>query len=253
MIKQLTPLTAIAMALLAAPAMAQTGHIGAAYSSNDDDDTEVSSYVVEGAAAFAFSDAFGAQIDGSIGQVEYEDEGDGYWDINAHLFYTMGALRVGGVFGSSEIDTGGIAPAATYWGVEGQYWFDRFVLSGSAIWGDGEGMISPDIEFNNYDINGDFYLTDNLVIGGTYGVGNIETPGGDSDTTSYGINGEWQLSSLPLSFQAGFQHWELDVIDYETDVLSVGLRWNWGGSVIERDRAGVRNTPTNLVSRYIGF
>ena len=114
-------------------------------------------------------------------------------------------------------------------------------------------MISPDIEYNNYDLNGDFYITDNFVVGATYGVGSLENAGGEADTTNYGLSAEWQFGSMPLSLLAGYQHWELDDIDYETDALTVGVRWNFGGSLIERDRAGVRNTPANLITRYIGF
>jgi len=247
MIKKLTPITAIAIALMTAPAMAQTGHIGAAYSSNDD--AEQDAYAIEGAAAFAFSEAFGAQIDGALGEVD----DDMAWDINGHLFYTIGAFRVGGVFGAAGIDTGGGEPSSSHWGIEGQYWFDRFALSGSAITGDGEFIISPDLEYTNYDLNGDFYLTDNFVIGGTYGVGTVDNGGSEADTTSYSIDAEWQLSALPLSFLAGFQHWEIDDTPVETDAWTIGARWNWGGTLIERDRAGVRNTPAGIIDRFLGY
>ena len=252
MLKKVMPITAIAMALMAAPAMAQnTGHVGLAYSNNDD--AEIDAWAVEGAATFAFSDAIGAQVDGSLGAID-GDGGDSAtaFDITGHIFYNGGAWRAGALFGAADVDTGGINPSATHWGVEGVYWLERVALGGSAIWGDGEGIISPDIEYNNSDFNADFYATENFVIGATFGVGTMDNGSSEADTTSYGVNAEWQLSSMPVSLLAGFQHWEFDDVDIESEGFTIGARWNWGGTLVERDRAGFRNTPSSIVGRYFG-
>jgi len=251
MLKKLTPITAIAMALMAAPAMAQTGHVGLSYSTNDDADIEA--ITIEGASTFAFSPSIGAQVDGSFGSVDGGGDDATAWDLNGHLFYNAGAWRVGGLFGTAGLDTDGGEPSATHWGVEGVYWFERVALSASVIWGEGDYVISPSLDYSNYDFNADFYATDNFVIGATYGVGTIDNGGSEADTTSYSIDAEWQLSSMPISLLAGFQHWEIDGIPVESEGWTVGARWNWGGTLAERDRAGFRNTAPNILERFFAY
>jgi hypothetical protein len=251
MLKKVMPITAIAMALMAAPAMAQnTGHVGLAYSNNDD--AEIDAWAVEGATTFAFSDAIGAQVDGSLGTIDGDGDSATAYDINGHLFYNGGAWRVGALFGAADVDTGGINPSATHWGVEGVYWLERVALGGSAIWGDGEGILVPDFEYNNYDFNADFYATENFVIGASFGVGSLDSGTSEVDTTSYGVSAEWQLSSMPVSLLAGYTHWELDDVPVESEAFTIGARWNWGGTLVERDRAGFRNTASSVVGRYFG-
>lgn len=252
MLKKLTPITALAMALMAAPALAQTtGHVGLAYSSSDDQD--IDAWSAEGAAAFSLSSAIGAQVDGALGNADDGSSDATLYDLNGHLFYNGGAWRVGGLFGASGLDTSGGEPSATHWGLEGAYWFQRVALGGSAIWGDAENIISPDLEYDNYDFNADFYATDNFVLSASYGVGTLDNGTSEVDTTTYGVDAEWQLSSLPVSLTAGFQHWEIDDVGLETESWTIGARWNWGGSLLERDRAGFRNSPDSILNRFFGY
>lgn len=251
MIKQLTTLSAIALAFAATPALAQTGHVGLSYSSNEEIDSDV--WAVEGATTFAFSENFGAQLDGNIGS--YDDGADAElgWRINGHLFYDIAGFRVGGVFGNSTVDLGGIEPRATHWGVEGQYNFGRAVLGASAIWGDADGVVSPNLDYDNIALDGDLYLTDNFVVGATYGFGSIDNGGGEADTTNYSIDAEYQFGTAPFSIVASWQHWELDDIPVESEGFTIGGRWNWGGTLRERDAAGFRNTPSSILEQFFGL
>lgn len=250
MIRKLTTLSAIALAFAATPALAQTGHVGLAYTSNDEVDADV--WAVEGATAFAFSENFGAQVDGHIGTYDDGFDNELTWRINGHLFYNAGNFRVGGVFGNSTIDLGGIEPDATHWGVEGQYNFGQFVLGGSAIWGDADGIISPSLDYENIALNGDFYVTDNFVLGATFGFGSLDNGVSEIDTSSYGIDAEYQFASAPFSIVAGWQHWELDGVPVESEGFTIGGRWNWGGTVRARDAAGFRNSPASILEHYFG-
>lgn len=251
MIKKLTTLSALALAFAATPALAQTGHIGATYSNNDDAELDV--WAVEGASTFAFSEHVGAQLDGNI--ASYDDGGDSNigWRLNGHLFFNAGAWRAGGLFGTSSIDADGIEPKATHWGVEGQYDFGRIVLGASAIWGDADGIISPQLDYDNIDFNGAFYVTDNFVLGGTYAFGSLDNGGSEVDTTNYGIDAEYQLSGAPISLLASWQHWEIDDVPVESEGFTIGARWNWGGTLKERDGAGFRNTPSSVLERFFGL
>ena len=250
MIKKITTLSAIALAFAVTPAMAQTGHAGVTYTSNDETDVDV--WGVEGAATFAFSENIGAQVDGNIGSYDDGDDNHLGWRVNGHLFYDIGALRVGGLFGTSTVDFDGIEPKATHFGAEGQYDFGRFVLGASAIWGDADGIISPSLDYDNIDLNADFYVTDNFVLGGTYGFGSLDNGVGEVDTTNYSLDAEYQFSSTPISLIASWQHWELDDIPVESEGFTIGARWNWGGTIKERDGAGFRNTPASILEHYFG-
>lgn len=252
---KITPLAAIAFALMAAPAMAQTGHVGVGYTSNDEGETD--GFVVEGAAAFGVSDSIGLQVDGGVGLLDsFGDDFTGY-ELNGHLFYTAGAARFGGLFGAAggEYDGGGNDPATTHWGVEGQYTLNRVVLGASAIWGDAEWILSPDIEYENYDFHGDFYATENFVVGANYGIGTLDNGvSSEADTSTYGVSGEWQFSTMPISLVAGYQHWEIEQTgSVQSETLSLGVRWDWGGSLQARDAAGFRHSPNGLIGSYVGF
>lgn len=251
MIKKLTTLSALALAFAATPALAQTGHVGVTYSSNDEIDSDV--WAVEGATTFAFSENVGAQIDGNIGS--YDDGADAElgWRINGHLFYNAGNFRVGGVFGNSTVDLGGIEPRTTHWGAEGQYNFGQVVVGASAIWGDADGVISPSLDYDHVTLNGDFYVTDNFVLGATYGFGSVDNGVSEADTTNYNIDAEYQFGSAPFSIYASWQHWELNDAPVESEGFSIGGRWNWGGSLRERDSAGFRNSPASVLEHFFGL
>jgi hypothetical protein len=251
MIKKLTTLSAIALAFAATPALAQTGHVGVAYSSSDEIDLDT--WAVEGATTFAFSENIGAQVDGNIGLYDGGGDSEFGWRINGHLFYNAGNFRVGGVFGNSTIDVGGIEPRTTHWGAEGQYNFGQVVVGASAIWGDADGVISPNIDYDSISLNGDFYVTDNFVVGATYGFGSVDNGGGEADTTNYSIDAEYQFGSAPFSLTASWQHFEFDDVAIESDGFTVGARWNWGGTLRERDGAGFRNTPSSILEQYFGL
>lgn len=250
MIKNLTTLSAIALAFAAAPAMAQTGHVGATYTSNDD--FEYDTIAIEGTTTFAFSENIGAQIDGNLGSVDDGSDSQLAYRVNGHLFYNGGAYQIGGVFGYSTVDYSGIAPEATHWGLEGQYDFGRFTLGASTIWGNAEGIISPELDYENVELRGAYYFTDNFVIGGRYAFGSIDNGGGSADTTDYTLDAEYQFSSTPISLTAGWQHWELNDLPVESDSFTIGARWNFGGSLKERDGAGFRYTPRSILEQFFG-
>lgn len=250
MIKKLTTLSAIALAFAVAPAMAETGHAGIGYATNDEADIDV--WGVEAASAYGFGDAFGAQIDGAIGSADNGYDSYTSWRVNGHLFYNAGDFRVGAVVGAAQVDTPGNEPKAFHWGLEGQYWFDRVAVGASAIWGDADWIISPSLDYDNYDLSADFYATDNFVIGATYGVGSLDNGPSNVDTSGYGVDAEWKFDNSPISILAGYQHWEFESTTV-ADGWMIGARWNWGESLLARDRAGFRSSPAGVVERYFGF
>ena len=68
-------------------------------------------------------------------------------------------------------------------------------------------------------------------IGATFGVGSLDSGTSEVDTTSYGVNAEWQLSSMPVSLLAGYTHWELDDVPVESEAFTIGARALWRSAI----------------------
>jgi len=159
---------------------------------------------------------------------------------------------VGGVILSNTADFGaGLEIEDTAFGVEGSFDLgSSAVMLGSFTIGESE-FLGADIDTWNLDARINFYPTGNLRLGGTLGVGNLDAGGGaDDDTTTIGVDAEWAPFSVPLSFVAGYNHFETDLLAVESDSLSVGIRWNFGGgSVRDRDNAAPFNTRGGFAQR----
>lgn len=253
MIKKLAALSAIALSAAAAPALAETGHVGAVYSDGSGI-ADASIWGGEGAAAFDLGPSFGAQVDGGLGSADFEGSSELAWRLNGHLFYNYGDFRVGAVAGWAKVNIDGNAPEASHWGIEGQYWFDRVSVGASAIWGNSDWLISPHIDYHNYDLNAAFYATDNFVLGASYGVGSVDNGvTSAADTRNYGIDAEYQLANHPISFTAAYNHWEISDTPIDSQAWTIGVRWNWGGTLHARDRDGFRTSPHTLLDRFFGF
>lgn len=251
MIKKLTTLSALALAFASVPALAQSGHIGGVYASNSDIDFDV--WGVEGSSSYNLNDSVSVKVDGGL--ASYDDGFDSNlgWRLNGHIFYNAGDFRIGAVAGTAQLDSSGNNPTASHWGLEGQYWFDRVAVSGSATWGSTDWIISPNIDFSNYDISADFYATNNLVIGATYGVGSADNGATDADTTNYAIDAEWKFDNSPVSVVGGFNHWEIQDTPVQSEAWTIGVRWNWGEDLKARDHADFRHSAQGLIGRFIGF
>jgi hypothetical protein len=250
--------TAAALAVLAAPsAFAQTGHVGVHYgnSSIDDTDADSNAFGVDGKAAVDLGgEGLGLQVDGAVDFVDSEGDEATLWGLNGHLFFGGDTWRLGGVAGTGNIEfDGGGEIGEWYAGGEGQVWFDRAVLSGSATWGNTDDFpVLGEVDTQNLDGHFDFYPTDNLVFGGTLAWGNLEALGGDVDTSALGVSGEFQFSDTPFSIAAGYRHWELDDTGLSVDSFVIGGRFNFGGTLMARDKAGFRHSPGGVVNRLFG-
>jgi hypothetical protein len=67
------------------------------------------------------------------------------------------------------------------------------------------------------------------------------------------VNGEFQFTGAPFSIAAGYRHFEVNDEDISVDAFTVGGRWNWGGTLMERDKAGFRHSPGGgLINRLFG-
>lgn len=235
-----TALLAAAAALFAAtPALAQSGgHIGGSFTQTED---ETETWQVDGAFGGA-SGSIGYQIDAGLGQIEGDANTQA---IAGHLYWNGGGWRVGGVVAFTNFDD---EVDETSYGIEGS--FDagaNAVFVGSYTVG--ETFVGQDADTWNADIGLNYYFTDNLRVGGTIGTGNLEATGADADTSTFGLNAEWQPWTTPVSFTFGWQSFEIDVSDEAVDSFSIGARWNFGGTLRERDNATPFDTDTAYYQR----
>jgi hypothetical protein len=238
-----TALLAAAAALFAAtPAFAQSGgSIGLNYTNIEDD---ADGYQLDGAYGSA-SGSFGFQIDGGFGNIE--DEVDTQ-TIAGHAYWNGGGWRIGGVYAYTNFDTGSGSASETAYGIEGTWDLgtQAVVLASYTI---GETELSGDVDTSSFDIGLNYYFTENFRVGALYGFGKLEEGGGaEADTSNLRLNAEWQPWTTPVSFTLGYNSFDSDELT-DADSWSIGARWNFGGSLRERDNATPFDTRTGLYQR----
>ena len=234
---------AAAIAAMAAPSVAvaqATGHVDLGYVNTSVDqggfDQDVDTLVLGGSAAFDLG-GLGLQLDGRIGNAE-PDTGDDldFWSVGGHLFKRSNAWLIGGYVGFGNIESTGADVDEWTVALEGQHYMERTTIDGALSYSEAE---DANIESTAIDLGVRHFLNDNFAIGGNLGFANLESTGTDADSTTFGVEAEWQMESHPISIFAGYQHSEVDDADIDADSLGVGVRYNFGGrSLIDRDRSG---------------
>ena len=238
---------AAAVAALLAPSASAQGYLGASYGNVDADTGEADATQIDGAFGWN-SGGWGGQIDGSFGQLDGEASNADSSSFAGHLYWGSDNWRLGGVIGVTNVDSDGGDVDEMSYGVEGSMNLGASaVLLGSATMGEID-VLSSDVDTWNIDGRLNFYAGDNFRFGGTYGFGNVEAGGFDGDTSTYGVDAEFQPFSMPVSFTVGWTHFEDgDLVGIDTDTLSVGARWNFGGGTLrERNNA----TPFDMRTGY---
>jgi hypothetical protein len=235
---------AAAALMMASAAQAQTGFVGASYTSNDDLDLDT--------AAISGSVALGAnvQLDGRYANIDDADLDE--WRLGGHLF-SRGQQWLWGVYaGWGTLDgSGGDIDEWTIAG-ETQYYLNRTTLSGALSYTDAEFI--TDLEQLALDGEVRHFVSDNFSIQGNAAFGNIDASGGgDADFWGAGIGAEFQFASAPISIYGGWQHFDLDG-GPESDSIGAGVRWNFGGgSLFDRNRSGAGlSRPAGFFERFFG-
>jgi hypothetical protein len=242
-----TALLAAAAALLAAtPAFAQSGgYVGLTAGNSDDYDADV--VQLDGAFGGA-SGSLGYQID--AGYANIDDSADTQ-SIAGHLYWNGGGWRLGAVAAHTVLNPDSADDVTeTVYGAEGSWNLGaNTVVVGSYTVGEVEFIF--DIDTWNADIGLNHYFSDNLSVGASLGTGNYDgCVLGEFDANTYRINAEWQPWTTPVSFALGYNSFQADSgASFDSDTLSLGVRWNWGGSLRERDNATPFDTRTALFQR----
>ncbi len=222
---------AAALAAVAAPSVASaqaTGYVGAVYNETDfGGGADFDSYGVEGAVAFAGSGSIVFEIDAALTDSDDTDTGYGlvghvYGRNSDHLF---GGFV--GIAGSDDTET---------WiaGLEANKYFGNFTLGGALFYGNNDDF---DIDGWGANVEGRVFLTDNFRLNGNIGWVEVDTGVSDDDAMMYGVGGEYQFATVPVSIGAGWTTVDSDGGDI--DAWTVGVRYNFGGmTLLDRDRNG---------------
>lgn len=251
--KKTALLAAVAAAFVASPAFAAGGHVGLAYNSSETDTNDGDGYQLEGAIGGA-SGSVGYQFDAGIGNTDFDVGGDvDHRTIAGHLFWHTDSWNLGGVIATTNVEDDTTSADELVYGIEGTFNIaPNAVLGGSYTTGESE-FLTIDIDTWNADVGLSYYFTDNFVVHGGLGTGNLDFGGGaDFDTSSFDISGEWQMAAAPVSFRVGYSSTDTDVFG-EYDTWSVGVRWNFGGTLRDRDTATPFETKTGLYQRAYGL
>ncbi len=252
--KKTALLAAAAAMMMATPAAAQ-GYLGLEYGNGTIDfggpDTDIDVWQGEGAFGFGSGGSIAGSIDGSIGTIDASGGDADFWTLGGHLWWQTGGWKLGGVVTTTQIDDGGTIDELQY-GVIGSW----DLSPNASIWSSytiGEVDSGPDADLSNWDLGANFYVSPNIRIGGFFGLGNIDGGGGDVDTTSYGINGEFQPWTAPVSITLGWNAFEVDDVGVDSNTFQIGARWNFGGGTVqERNNATPFETNTGYLNRLYG-
>lgn len=250
--KKTALLAAVAALFVATPAMAQSGgSIGLTYGNTEVDDDDADTISVD-VAVGGVGGNIGYQFDGAIGSTSGDSDDATSFTLAGHLYWQGSGWRLGGVAAHTSFDDDD-SVSETSFGVEGSFDLgSAAVLTGAYTVGETEFLI--DVDTWNADLGIDFYLSDNLRIGGNFGTGNLDFGGGDVDTSTLGIDAEWQPWTHPVSFRIAYESFDVDdLFDDNISTISLGARWNWGGTLRERDNATPFDTQTALYQRLFAL
>ncbi|RZJ16599.1 MAG: hypothetical protein EON91_12560 [Brevundimonas sp.] len=233
--------TAAVAALLAAPAAAQNvGSIGLTYAntevSYDGDDADSDAWAVDGTVAMpAFGD-WTVTLDGAVTRSDTFGEDAESLSGAVHLTKMISSdLRAGGFVAA---DDAGIDLAWTV-GAEVQKYMGNATLSGSLAY---TTLDSFGADLDAWTIGGEaaYYVMPNVRLSAALSYSDLEFMDESEDALTYGVAGEYEFASTPISIRAGYSR--TDFADIEADTWTIGLRYNFGGGMQARERAGA-NLP----------
>lgn len=233
---------AAALAMIApGVASAQSGYVDLGYTSTDlDGGGDVDTTALGGAYAWGGNGTVGFQIDGAIAQHDFAGGDVDTYNLGGHAFVRNDSYLIGGLVNFGNTDFGGGIEYDYYTiGAEGALYLQRTTLNGALTWSDSEDL---DTALTAVDLGATHFVTDNFSFGGNVGFGEFD---GGGDFTSFGLGAEYQFTALPVSLYGGWSTTDYD--GFETDGLTFGVRYNFGGSLFDRDRSGAS------LSRNAGF
>jgi hypothetical protein len=165
--------------------------------------------------------------------------------VAGHLFTRTDSHLFGGFVG---FGTGDDVETWTA-GVEGNKYFEHWTLAAAVGYTSDE-----EADLDGYGINTEARLfpADNFRLQFNLAWADVDdgTPGGGESVLGYGLGAEYQISGSPISLTLNLDRAETEDTDVEVSTYSFGIRYNWGGTLKERDRSGA--SQASLIG-FAGF
>jgi hypothetical protein len=158
------------------------------------------------------------------------------WGLGAHAFTRSDSWLFGAYLGYDTIED---SDADTWTGaLETQFYMPNSTISGVLSHSEldaGGGDFSATMLEGEYRL----FLSENFSIHGGLGIGQGEISGTDIDLWDGELGAEYLFTGAPVSIFGFYQHGNLDAGgDVQTDAFGVGVRYNWGGNLLDRNRRG---------------
>lgn len=225
--------------LAAAQTVSPSGHVGVDYARSNLEagpyEADADSWRLDGSFAFPTSGAMNFALDAAITNFDSNDLGGSATVVGGtgHLDYRMGDTNLIGVFvGGEHNDEVNLFGG----GIEGQ---NTSSVGGVAVQlGYGRADDLDGADFWAGRIEGRLYPTDNIRLSLNVGGTQLSGDGGDTDLYNVGATAEYQFTGMPISVWGGYERGEWNDADLSADTWRLGVRYNFGGSLRDRDAAG---------------
>jgi hypothetical protein len=241
-------------------------------------------YFFDSAVALPVVGIFGAQADLAYhnfsDRVSYDGGHYGYHGdgmiATGHVFARTDQWLLGAFVGSDDAGLGKTQGG----GIEGQYYLGKLTLMGSL--GAASQTYEYDDGFKPYVVSGRidarYFITDDLMVGAHAGYMDGSNSYRDGDyheqykapgLWTVGVGAEYKIPSTPFTVTANYEHGDSTIRDsyyYEGegdhgsdnfksqgDYGAIGVRWTFGGSLLNRDRHGASlNTMKDMFGGAFG-
>ena len=234
---QLFAAAAVAVLAVSAPAFAQqVGSVGAAVNYTDVDTRAVSadgtSVKIDGSVAVPVGAAWTVTAIGDVSISDSDISDETVASGAVHLTTKVGDnWRVGGFTALSRPSND------TLWavGAEAHKYLNKVTLSGLVAYGQ-----SNDLDADLYAVRGEarYFVSDDFRLDGGLGYSKIETAI-EADAWDASVGGEYRFANTGWSTFGKYTHTESeDLADLKSDVVKLGVRYSFGGSLKARDAAG---------------
>lgn len=247
--------SALVMLSAGGNAAAQTAPIGALsldYSRNNLEvsgaEADLDVFQAEGGIALRSGGPYSARLDAMLTHFDSDDLGGDATVIGATGHFGVDLDRnSAGLFAGVEHDD-----EATLWGVGVEGKVNTDMASLYLQFGYGRADDLDGVDFWGARAEGNLFLNDNVRLGAHGGYASANG-GGDLDVWNAGVDAEYQFANAPVSAFAGYERGELSDIDLTSDTFRIGARFTFGGSLRDRDRAGVgQGSVANLFGGTLG-
>ncbi len=206
------------------------GYVGLSYANGSESD--VRSWNIDGAAEIGSN----IQIDGSYDNVH--DSNADLYAVGGHFFSRGDRWLWGGYVGYDRLNGGGDDVNEWTVAAQTQYYADKTILSGNLSYSRTDSSFA---DSNTYQLTGDarFFATDNLSFNLDAGYGRLDADLGNENFLTFGGGIEWKPDSLPISVYGNVAVFDPHESSSDNETTwTVGVRYNWGGSLYDRDRNG---------------